>query len=65
MREKENIREREKIGFIDLVMGSKMILSLNGLYFLKIDGELICRVNMRKNKESMPVWRLEDLRSTN
>lgn len=60
MRKKENIREGEKIGFIDLVMGSKMILSLNGLYFLKIDGELICRVNMRENKESMPVWRLQD-----
>lgn len=58
MRKKENIREGEKIGFIDLVMGSKMILSLNGLYFLKIEN--ICRVNMRENKESMPVWRLQD-----
>ena len=29
---------RRKIGFIDLVIGSKMILSLNGLYFLKIYG---------------------------
>lgn len=60
---KWNIREEEKIDFIDLVMGNKTIPSLNGLYFLKIDGELNCRVNMRKNKESIPVWRLQDLRS--
>lgn len=61
---KEKHKERRKDWLIDLVVGSKMNLSLMLCIFLKLICTYLLRMNMRKNKEFRNVWRIQHLRNS-